>query len=128
MTIETQYGYFIPELEDKDFWTNYNYNFTRLDQHDHDGLNSKSLDNGSFVAGGVTLKQKGINEIVTIDAVAKHKNETKHLEFIEGQVAKESSENSEMNKTQIDRNNQVNPRHKQIDKDIQNHIPHTTCA
>jgi hypothetical protein len=43
MSTETQYGYKIPELEDKDFWDSYNFNFERLDQHDHDGVNSKDL-------------------------------------------------------------------------------------
>ena len=40
MSYETQYGYKIPELEDKDFWDSYNWNFLRLDGHTHDGEDS----------------------------------------------------------------------------------------
>ena len=40
MSTETQYGYKIPELEDKDFWDSYNFNFERLDGHTHDGVDS----------------------------------------------------------------------------------------
>lgn len=47
MTIETQYGYKIPELEDKDFWTSYNFNFERLDQHSHDGIDSPIISAGA---------------------------------------------------------------------------------
>jgi len=40
MTIQTTYGYKIPELEDKDFWGSYNENFVLVDAHNHDGDNS----------------------------------------------------------------------------------------
>lgn len=40
MTTQTQYGYKIPELEDKDFWDSYNSNFVLVDAHNHDGINS----------------------------------------------------------------------------------------
>jgi hypothetical protein len=40
MTIQTTYGYKIPELEDKDFWDSYNENIPLMNDHDHDGDNS----------------------------------------------------------------------------------------
>lgn len=40
MTIETEFGYKIPELEDKDFWDSYNFNISRYDAHSHDGVDS----------------------------------------------------------------------------------------
>ena len=33
-------GYKIPELEDKDFWDSYNFNWLRSDSHTHDGIDS----------------------------------------------------------------------------------------
>lgn len=43
MTIQTQYGYKIPELEDKDFWDSYNFNISRYDGHTHDGIDSAPI-------------------------------------------------------------------------------------
>lgn len=40
MTIETEYGYKIPEVEDKDWWDSFNYNFNRLNEHSHDSVDS----------------------------------------------------------------------------------------
>lgn len=43
MATETQYGYKIPEVEDKDFFDSYNYNYNRLDTHTHDGVDSAPI-------------------------------------------------------------------------------------
>jgi hypothetical protein len=42
------YGYKIPELTDKDFWDQYNFDITRLSTHNHDGNNSAKLRTGSI--------------------------------------------------------------------------------
>lgn len=40
------YGYRLPDIQDKDFWGSYNFDVTRLSTHDHDGINSALLSAG----------------------------------------------------------------------------------
>lgn len=40
------YGYKLPDIQDKDFWDSYNFDITRLSTHNHDGENSALLDAG----------------------------------------------------------------------------------
>ena len=70
MTIQTTYGYKIPELEDKDFWTSYNENFVLVDAHNHDG------DNSAVVAPQATLDPdvaNGISHPAGLDGELRYK-------------------------------------------------------
>jgi hypothetical protein len=52
----TQYGYKLATIDDKSFWDSYNYDIERLDQHNHDGLNSAPLAPGAAVPFGIEIE------------------------------------------------------------------------
>lgn len=53
--ITTPFNYRIAETGDKDFWGQHNFNFTRLDAHRHDGLDSVKLNPYAIITTELTV-------------------------------------------------------------------------
>lgn len=50
----TTYGYKVPDTDDEDFWASIVFDIERLDDHNHDGLNSSKLNPGATTPYEVT--------------------------------------------------------------------------